>query len=386
MLTLETLAALATGTDTTALVVALAEYVGTLEDNDAGNFFMLAEMPAARLVEMAEQAPSDVSRLFTLAALEAGKLLPAVKAVVSGNAIEQLGAKLGELNELTAEGAALVAESATQQPTTVKNVRTAEAYTDLYALPVFSLVGDAKVYEAAAQMQRGRILKHSITGGWFVPGSRPAENVYLDDDAVARMRERNLIVPAVGQNYDEPKEYNLSAIAWRCMGCLFTDNAAKIELAAYSVLGTDKDNPHARRNRAITADWRTRQGRRDIAPTWGKFCEFSVTLGDKVTSGHGAKAVTVVYDFGPQVSTLEFYGPVNESGYATHTVHTGHYGNRSLSQYAYDIAADLVAGFMADADARERAERVRLKHAKPALVIIEPNDDADALAAELGIL
>lgn len=385
MLTLDSLAELASGSDTAALAAALAEYVGLLEGADVSNFFTLSSMEPDKLREMIAQAPSDTTRLFVGAALAARSVLPVVEALVKGNAIADAAKTLGELNRLAAEGAALVSESTTDQPTTVTGIVGAEAYTEVYTLPVFSLVSDHAVYEAASAMQRGRTLKQTVTGSWLVPGARPSENLYVDESAVKRMRERLLLVPALGQNSDEPKEYNLSAVAWRCMGCLFTDHAAKIELAAYSVWGTDRDNLTAKRWRAVTADWRTRQARRDTAPTWGKFNEFAVALGDKVT-GCGALSVSVVYDFGPQVSTLEFYGPVNDAGYLTHSLHTGHYGNRSLSQYAYDIAADAVAGHAAEAESRARADRARLKTAKPALVVLESGDDADALAAELGIV
>lgn len=279
-------------------------------------------------------------------------------------------------------------ESASQPTTVQPTITDASAYTELYTLPVFTLANDRAVYEAVSAMQRGRTLKRRVTGSWAIVGARPNESIYPDDETVARMLARNLLIPALGQKGDDVTEYNLSAIAWRCAGCYFTDEAAKIELAAYSVMGTEKDNDTARRWRAVTADWRTRQGRRDTSPTWGKFCEFPLALGDKVT-GDGTKAVTVVYDYGAQVSTLEFYGPVNAAGYMTHSVHTGHYGNRSLSQYAYDIAADHAASLAHDVSVARKAEAVRARHAKPPappLVIVEAGDDADALAAELGIL
>jgi hypothetical protein len=223
--------------------------------------------------------------------------------------------------------------------------------------------------------------------GWAVLGQNPAERLYPTAETVVRFVERGLLVPAIGQPWDaSATEYNLSAVGWRALGWLYTDRTAEVELRVYEVAGTLRDTPLARRFRSITADWRARQARRDTTPGWNRWSEFDLTVSDKVT-GDGTQTVTVLFESGKQSGgndVFEFFGPVNSAGYAQHTQAKNTMLSATVNQRAYEIAVELVGKFATEKAELKRAEAARAP--KPPLRIIDPDDDAVALAMSLGLL
>lgn len=401
MLTLDTLTALAEGNDPKATTAALRAYFDTLDENEVRNLVALAEMrTAAELVEMSKAAPDETKAVFTRVAAivrQASDSLGEIKKAADDMNVAAIMAKLIEAAEIVPENEAAAQTSEPLAPVAGVGIQAAEPYTELYELPVFSLVGDRAVYDCVARMQKGKPVTQTVTGGWMVQGSKPAETLYVEPPVIARMVERHLLVPALGgKPGQEPKAYNLSAIAWRCMGCLYTDQTAKIEAQVYSVLGTDRDNPTAARWRAVVADWRARQARKDVTPGWNRYAEFPVTLGEKVTLD-GTQTVTVIFDAGERDTpdTFEFYGAcLNEKAYLQVTRAKGTLG-KTVSQMAYDLAAKAANTYANEKKTASRAEAVRAKaekSAKPAkpeeppLRVIDEGDDPEALAAMLGIL
>lgn len=396
MLTLARLDELAELNDPKLTGRELREYLDTLDELSKANLVALADMkPAVELVAMSKHAPDEGKAVFTRVAAiirQATDAVGEIKKAAEETDVAAILAKLVDAAEIAPAGEAAEATQ-TSEPVGV-GIQNAEPYTTLYELPVFSLVGDRDVYDTVARMQKGREIKHTVTGGWVVLGAKPSENHYVDDAVVSRMVERHLLIPALGgKPGQEPKAYNLSAVAWRCMGCLYTDQSAKAELQVYSVLGTDKDNPTAKRWRSVLADWRARQARKDTTPGWNRYSEFPLTLGDKIT-GDGTQTVTVIFDSGDGsgADAFEFYGAcLNEKGYFQHTRSKGTVG-KTVSQLAYDLAAAEAGRYAEAKKDAARAEAVRAKAAakqkpaEPPLKILDDGDDAEALAAELGIL
>lgn len=393
MLTLANLDELATRNEPAATSAALRSYLETLTDIECRNLVALAEMKAAaELVEMSKAAPDEEKAVFTRVAAiirQATDSLGEIKKFAEEADVKRILLQLAEAAE-TQSSEPLAPPVA---PPRV-GIQLAERYTELYELPVFSLAGDREVYDAVSKMQRGREIKRTVTGGWMVQGGKPADTGHYDEAVVARMIERHLLAPALGgKPGEEPKAYNLTAIAWRCAGCVYTDKAAEIEKQVYSVLGTERDNPTAARWRAVLADWRARQARKDVTPGWNRFGEFTVALGDKVT-GKGTETVTVIFDRGEGngPDSFEFYGKcLNESAYLQVSRSKASHG-KTVSQIAYDIAAEAAAGFAKATREHERVTAVRAKAQKaikppaPPLTVLDEGDDAEALAASLGIL
>jgi hypothetical protein len=382
MLTLARLNELATLNDPKQTGDALREYGDSLAEHDRRNLVAMAELkPAADLLKMSADAPQEEEAVFVR-----------VAAIIrhAHDSLDELR-KAAETMDVAAIMSRLV-EVAEAIPTMP------EATVTPYELPVFSLVGDQPVYETVAKLQKGRALKSTVTSGWMVPGVRPAENHYVPDDVVERMLAQSLIVPGVGSKPGAVKEYNLSVIGWRCMGCLYTDRTAYHELRTYELIGTDKDNPTAARFRSISADWRARQARKDTTPGWNRYTEFDLTISDKVT-GNGVKTVTVIFDSGDGATpdAWEFYGDcLNASGYFGTTTNKGRGVGKTVSQLAFDFATAEAAKYAKTRVNDEKAEAARKKLAakpvkepkppKPKLVVIEEGEDADALARELGLL
>ena len=406
MLTLARLDELAAARDPKETSAALREYVESLPGHDKRNLIAMAELkPALELVKMAGDAPEESEAVFVRVAAiirHASDSLGELTKAAEEMDIAAIMARLIEAAEAVPQPLASPAQTSEPLPSAPApvagvGIQNAEPYTELYELPVFSLVGDREVYDTVAKMQKGRSIKETVTGGWFVAGAKPSENHYTELPVAERMIERHLLIPALGLKANNPhKEYNLSAIAWRCMGCLYTDKTAEIELQVYSVLGTDRDNPTARRWRSVVADWRARQARKDTTPGWNRYAEFTTSLGDKVT-GDGAHTVVVVFDSGADTSpdTFEFYGAcLNEKGYLQYSRPKGAVG-KTVSQMAFDLASAAALEYTKDKQRESRAEAARAKAAKsvkiakppaPVLSIIDDGDDAEALAAELGII
>lgn len=389
MFTIARLEELAKLNDPQATADFLREYTDSLDEPDRRNLIAMAELKTAdELAAMAKAAPQETEAVFVGAAAIIRRAIDAIADIrKAGSSVDvaALLSKLAEAAELTADVVTQNSEAvATPEPEPVK-----------YELPVFSLVGDREVYDTVAKMQRGRTLKNSTTSGWFVAGSKPSENHFVSADLVAGMVGRGLLVPALGtKDGTEPKEFNLSAIAWRCMGCIYTDKTAEIELQVYSVLGTDKDNATARRWRMVAADWRARQMRKDVSPGWNRYAEFPVTLGDKVT-GCGTQTVTVIFDSGEAngsgVDHFELYSEyLNDKGYLQVTRSKGTVG-KTVSQLAYELSVAEATRHAADKKNATRANAARArvatpKPAAPVLAVLDDGDDAEALAASLGIL
>lgn len=375
MLSLEQVKELTSANNIFACTPALADYFAGLEEVNKGNFTALVDMRSAEqlaaLAKEAEAVGNDSAAIFTLFALIASKTR-----VLFAAENDPRRTTLEELN------AAVEQRSAELNPP--------------YELPVLSLAG-TDGYTVAAQMQKGAILKLTQVGGWCVLGKRPGENVYPTDAAVADLIARHLIVPAIGQPWDgTAKEYLLSAIGWRALGCLYTDHTAAVERRVYEVIGTDRDNNSARRFRTVTADWRARQARKDISPGWNRWSEFPITIPEKIT-GDGVKTVVCLFESGrpnnPDV--FEFFGDAILTGHHQYTQGQGATLNGTVFDRAYKLAADLCR-IHAEIK-REIKREIKLaakavkppKAAKPAplpLTIMDAGEDADDLAAALGLL
>ena len=351
LFTTEALDALAKCGNVPAIKAAVQAYLTTLDVTSIGNLYALAKM----------NTPAELAALAT----EADGKNPAAATFV----------RVAHLSRLIADDAA---KEAAKPP---------------YELPVFSLAKDDEIYPLCAQMQKGFVLKNTKVSGWAVLGKKPAEYLYPKPETVARMLEKGLIVPAIGQPWsDGCSEYLLSAIGWRCMGVLYTDQSAAVELRVYEVAGdANRDTDRARKYRTVLADWRARQARRDTAPGWNRWSEFPLTLTDKVT-GNGAQTVTVLFESGrpdaPDV--FEFFGPVNEKGYHQQSQQQGSVTSQTVNQKAFDIASALAAEF---AEAKRNGRKaVTAKPPKPpkpvapTLKVLDDGDNPEELAALLGIV
>jgi hypothetical protein len=251
-----------------------------------------------------------------------------------------------------------------------------------YQLPILSVAG-SPAYAVVAVMQKGRVLRRTATG-WAVLAAKPADVVRPTDETVADMLARHLIVPAPGSKWDNPRECYLSAIGWRAVGCMYTDQTAAIELRVYELAGTDRDNDVARKYRSTTAEWRARVARRETTPAWDhKLNEFFLTVPDKV-SGDGVKTVTVIFESGRPSAPdhFEFFGDVNAKGYHHHTQGQGETLRATVSQRAFELACELCAAYAEE----KRSIAAHTPKPKPVLRILDEGDDAEALARELGLL
>lgn len=346
--------------DVEALAKYLRDYLDSLAEVERANLLALVEMyPVAKLRDMAEQALELDN--------EAGAFTTVVAAIIKDarGQMEKFKADLQKLDEAQAAVAA--------------------ALRPAYELPVLSLSRDTEVYDCVAKMQRGNPLRKTKVQGWGVLGQKASENLFISDAAYERMRAAEIIVPAPGEPWNNPRECYLSAIGWRAMGCLYSDLTAKAEARVYELAGTPEDTDTARRYRAIFAEWRARQARRATTPAWDKYSEFTLTIPEKVT-GDGVKTVTVVFETGrpsaPDV--FEFHGDVNAKGYHQHGQTQGTTLSQTVTQRAYDLACDLCAAYAAECKAAKRAAP-KPKPVAPLIKIVDEGEDADELAAELGL-
>jgi len=380
MLTAERLAQLSASDDHHETAKALREYVDSLEANERNNLLALVDMnDAAKLDAMAKEAAGKN---------QAAAVFVGVAATMrrAKDAIAKLAAMKGKLDALEAAGA-------TELPPGSHIIDT-EAKTP-YELPVISFAGKPE-YAILAVMQKGVPLKLTKVNGWGVLGSKPSDQKYTTPELVADLLARHVVVPAPGQSWENPTECFLSAIGWRGMGCCYTDRSSQIESRVYELCGSPHDNPTARRWRSILAEWRARQAKRDTLAGWNRYAEFPITIPDKVT-GDGVKTITVLFECGRVGAAsqnapdhFEFFGEVNAQGYHQHIQGVGATTGKSVNQHAYDIAAKMCAEYAAERKAAAKppkaAKAKPVKPAAPPLTVLDDNDDADAMARELGLL
>lgn len=358
---------LALRNDPTETAKAMRTYTESLEPQELANLTALAELNTAdKLVQMALDA--DVqgkphAAIFTM------------WASIIRRAKDAMSRASGNTAAGVVDVASPLAPYATHSPG------------EPWALPVVSLTADQQVYELVSKLQKGRPVRHTKTSGWAVLGGKPSENLYVEDAVVKRAFENGIIVPNVGEPWSmEAKEFNLSAVGWRGMGCLYTDRTAAAELRVYEVAGTKADTPEAKKHRSVTAEYRMRQARRDVTPGWNRYGEFTLTLTEKET-GDAVKTVTVVFESGrpSNPDAFEFYSDALLNGYHQHIQGQGATVGKTVEQRARELIVPLVKLFCEEqrADARSRKPK---KPPAPPLTVLDEGDDADALARELGIL
>jgi hypothetical protein len=386
MLTAQRLVELEASEDFQATADTLREYLETLSPNEKGNLLSLVEMydrhTLDEMVKQAQTVGNEPAETFTR-----------VAAIIrrTQDAVGDLGKLAEKVELLQKEAAALPVEPLPLDAAGVKPP---------YELPVLSFSTKPE-YPVIAAMQKGHPLKVLKTGGWAVIGGRANENQYPTPELVADLLARHVVIPAPGQPWSDPKECYLSAIGWRGMGCLYTDQTAKIEARTYELCGTAEDNATAQYWRSVTAEWRARQARRSTTPGWDKYNEFTLTVSDNIT-GDGVKTITVIFEPGrgkAQVSApdfFEFFGEMNAEGYHQHSRSQGTLG-KTVTQTAFEIVAPLCAKFAEDnkhaknADAKRKAAETRAaarppKPVAPPLTVVDEGEDADELARALGIL
>jgi hypothetical protein len=203
----------------------------------------------------------------------------------------------------------------------------------------------------------------------------------VSDAAVRELFARGLIVPTPGNPWSNPGAFYLSAAGWRAMGCIYTDRTAEVEARVYELAGTERDNDRARMYRSVTAEWRARQARQATNPTWDKWCEWFLTIPDRVT-GDGVKTVTVLFESGRPSGAdhFEFFGAaVNEKGYYQHAQARCSTLGRTVIERAGEIVFPVCAAYAEEQRIAKSRRAARLR-------VIDDDDDPEALARELGLL
>lgn len=361
--------------DPKEIAKALAAYTETLEGVELANLTALADLnPFEKLFQMALDA--DVSGKEKAAEFT-------MWAAIVRRTKDEIAKAPGLLNDIANIKAQL--EAVEKNP-----LAPYVTYSpgESWQLPVVSLTADQEVYHVVAKLQKGRPLRHTKTAGWAILGGKPSETAYVETPVVERMFANGLVVPNVGEPWSmEAKEFNLSAVGWRGMGCLYTDRTAAAELRVYEVAGTKSDTPEAKKYRSIFAEYRARQAKRDTNPGWNRYGEFTLTLTEKET-GDRVAIVTVVFESGrpSNPDSFEFYSDALVNGYHQHIQGQGATIGMTVDQRARQVILPAVRSFLEDARDEKRTRAKPKKAVAPPFRVIDDGDDADAMARELGIL